>query len=105
MIHLTLLIGQLTGAIAGCLVDHRRRHDLGITGFACFSEEEIDECTLQTSSLTDIYGETCTGDFYTEVEVDKVVFLSQIPMRQFGIFGFGILFFRPISERNGSSLC
>ena len=90
VIHLSLLVGQLSGAVTRCLIDHRRRHNLGVAGSTCLVEEEIDECPLQACSHTDIYGETSTRDLHSKVEVDKVVFLCQLPVGQFSLAIFRI---------------
>ena len=62
VVHLTLLVGQLSRAVSAGSIHYRRRHDLRITGFGGFGEEEVDECALQSCSLTDIDGETGTRD-------------------------------------------
>ena len=85
VVHLALFVGQLTRSVPRSSVHYGRRHDLRVTGFVCLGEEEIDERTLETSTLTDINRETCARDLHTEVEVNEVVFLSEIPVREFGI--------------------
>ena len=82
VIHLSLLVGQLTCAIAGSGIHHRRRHDLGIACVACLVEEEIDQRPLQTCALSLIDGETGTGDLHTQVEINQVILLRQLPVGQ-----------------------
>ena len=69
MIHLSFFVRKLSGAIAGSGVDYCRRHDFGISGFACFIQEEVDKGALKLCSFTFVYRETRTCDFYTQVEV------------------------------------
>ena len=80
VIHLTFLVGQLACAIARCSVNYRRRHYLRVATLAGFVEEEVNECALQTSTFTDVDGETGTRNLHSEVKVDEVVFLGQLPM-------------------------
>ena len=82
VIHLTFLVRQLTSTIARGGVYYCRRHDLRITGLIGFSEEEIDEGSLQLGSLADIDGETCACDLHAEIEVDEVVLLGEFPVGQ-----------------------
>ena len=84
VIHLTLLVRELASAVARCLVDHCRRHDFSISRLVSLSEEEVDERTLQTGTLTDINREASTSDLHTKVEVDEVVFLCKFPVRELG---------------------
>ncbi len=81
VVHLTLLVGQLTRAVTRSGVHHRRRHDLRIAGLVGLSQEEIDQRTLQTSTLSDIDRETGARDLDAQVEIDEVVLLSQFPVR------------------------
>ena len=74
MIHLTFLIRQLTCPVAGSSIDNDWRHYLRIAGFARLVEEEVDECALQARSLSDVDGETGTGDLNAEIEVYQVIF-------------------------------
>ena len=82
MVHLTFLVRQLACAIARGSVDNCRRHDFGISALASLIEEEVDESTLQTCTLTDVYGESCTGNLHAQVEVDEVVLLGEFPVGQ-----------------------
>ena len=82
MVHLSLLIGQLTSAITRSLVDHSWRHNLCIASLTGLVEEEVDERPLQAGSLTDIYRESCTCDLHAQIEVDKIIFLGKIPVGQ-----------------------
>ena len=91
MVHLSFLVWKLTCAVARSSIHHRWRHDFCVARLACFIEEEIDKCTLETSTLTFIYREACARNLHTEVEVDEVVFLGKFPMWQlsFCILGNG----------------
>src|SRR5574344_2223942 len=113
MIHLSFFIGKLTSTISRSFVDNVRWLYLQIATFASFVKEESFECTLETSHLANINRETCTCNFDTEVEIDKVVFLTDIPMAEcilvkvwFNAAFFdnnivvGILAFRNIVVRN-----
>ena len=82
MVHLTFLVRQLTSAVARGSVHYRRRHDLCVATLASLVEEEVDERTLQAGTLADIYRESGTCDLYTQIEVDEVVFLGELPMGQ-----------------------
>ena len=55
-------------------------HDLKIAGFAGFVEEEVDERALQASSITLIDGEASTRDLHTQLEVNEVIVLRQLPV-------------------------
>ncbi len=81
MVHLSFFIRQLACAVPGSLVNDCRRHDFQITGIACLVQEEIDQCPLQTGTLANINRETCTRNLYTQVEVDQIVLLRQLPVR------------------------
>lgn len=85
IVHLSFLVGQLTGTVSGSGVDHRRRHYFRVAGSTGFVKEEVDKRTLQTRSLSDIDGEAGTGNLDAEIEVDKIILLGQFPMRQ-GVF-------------------
>ena len=80
MVHLSFLVGQLARAVARVLVDDVGRLNLGIAGLASLVEEELDEGALQACSLANIYRETGAGNLHTQVKVDEVVFLCQIPV-------------------------
>ena len=69
-------------AVSGCGVDDGRGDDFGVSGSLCLVEEEVDECTLEPCSFSFIYGESGSGDFHAEVEVDEVVFLGKLPVRE-----------------------
>ncbi len=80
VVHLALLVGELSRTVARSLVYYKRWLHLEISGLACLVEEELYEGTLQTRSLAEIYGETGAGNLHAEVEVDDVVLLGQIPV-------------------------
>ena len=82
VIHLTLLVWQLTCATTRILVYYIRRLNLKISALTSLIEEECLESTLEASHLTDIYREAGTGNLHTEVEVNKIVFLQEIPMAE-----------------------
>ncbi len=82
MIHLTLLIGQLTCAVTRSLVHHRWRHDLRVTALASLVQEEVDQCTLQSGALTDVHRESGTSNLHAQIKVDEVVFLGEFPVGQ-----------------------
>ena len=82
MVHLSLLVGQLTSTITAGSIHHRGRHDLLVTGRASLVEEEVDKSTLQTRTKTTIHGETGTGNLHAKVKVNQVVLLAQVPVRQ-----------------------
>ena len=82
VVHLTLLVGQLTRAEARSLIDHDGRLHLLITGLRVAVEEVVDQRTLQTSTLALIDGETGTRELHAQVEVDDVVLAGQLPVGQ-----------------------
>ena len=82
MVHLSLLVGQLTSTITAGSIHHRGRHDLLVTGRACLVQEEVDKSTLQTGTKATVNRETCTGNLHTQVKVYQVVFLAQFPVWQ-----------------------
>ncbi len=84
VVHLTFLVGQLAGTVAGSGVHHGGGHQFGIAGFPCLIEEEIDKSALQTGALADVYRKTGTGDFHTEVEVYQIVFFGKLPVGKLG---------------------
>ena len=97
VVHLTLLVGQLTRAVTAGLVHHCWGHYLLVSSSTSLVEEEVDECSLQAGSPTAIYGESCTSDLHAQVEVDEVIFLGELPVGQ----GIGDAQFRvyiPISN-------
>ena len=82
VIHLSLFVGQLSSTQSRCLVDQQRRLNLQVAALACLVEEESLKGALKACHLTYIYRESRTGDFHTEVEIHKVVFLAQVPMAE-----------------------
>ena len=95
MIHLPFLVRQLSRAVAGSGVHHCGRHYFRIAGFACFVQEEVDECALQLCAFAFVYGEAGTGNLDTQVKVYQVIFLGQFPVGQgvFGQLGFHTTYF------------
>ena len=85
VVHLALLIGQLACAVARILVHNRWRHDLLVAGLASLGEEEVDEGALQTGTQTAVNREAGTGNLYTQIEVDQVQVLGNLPVWQLGI--------------------
>ena len=98
MIHLPLLVGQLTRAVARSLVHHRRRHDFGVAGGICLIEEELDESTLHAGTLADVNRETGAGDFHTKVEINQVILLGKFPVRHLSLVVNSIVL--PFSHRS-----
>ena len=82
VVHLTLLVWQLTCAATGILVYYVWRLNLQVSALAGLIEEECLESTLEASHLADIYRETGTCDLHTEVEVNEVVLLEKIPVAE-----------------------
>ena len=82
MIHLSFLVRQLTRAVAGSCIHHRRRHNLGIATLTGLVEEEVDERTLQAGTLSDIDGESSSRNLNTQIEVYQIIFLGQFPVGQ-----------------------
>ena len=75
VVHLTFFVRQLACAVTRSGIHYRRRHDLCVTGFVSLGEEEIDQRSLQTRTLTDINGEARAADLDTQVKINQVVFL------------------------------
>ena len=90
VVHLALLVGQLSCAVTRCGVNYGRRHDLSVTGLVSLGQEEIDECALQLCTFSYIYGESCACYLYTQVKVNQVVLLGQFPMRNLGVGVLGV---------------
>ena len=82
MIHLTLLVGQLTRTVAGSRIDHRRRHHLQITGCPGLIQEEIDQGTLQAGTHSFVNRETGTCNLDSQIEVNQIILLGQFPVGQ-----------------------
>jgi len=61
VVHLSLLVGQLTRAETGCLVDHQRGHHFGITGRCVVVEEKSDQCALQCGALAFVNRKSGSG--------------------------------------------
>ncbi len=90
MVHLSLLVGQLAGAVARGGVDHRGRHHFHVARGTGLVEEEVDEGALQAGTLALVDGEARAGNLHAQVEVDDVILLGQFPVGQ-GVFGQGRL--------------
>ena len=82
VVHLSLFVRQLAGAVGGILVHHIGRLDFHETGGCGLVEEEVDEGALQTGAFAFIDGEAGAGDLGAELEVDDVVFLHEFPVRE-----------------------
>ena len=80
VVHLPFLVGELTRAVARVFVDDVGRLYLEVTSFTSIVEEEVDECALQASSITLIDGEASTRDLHTQLEVNEVIVLRQLPV-------------------------
>ena len=86
VVHLALLIGELARAETGSGVDHHRGLDLLVAGRGVAVEEEVDQRPLELGALALVDRETGTRDLDAQVEVDDVVLLGELPVRQ-GPFG------------------
>ena len=62
MIHLALLVGQLSCAVPRSLVHHEGWLYLNVTGLPGLVEEELYQRALQTGALAYVEGETGAGD-------------------------------------------
>ena len=82
VVHLSLLVGQLSRAESRRLVDHHGRFNLLVARAGVVVEEVVDQRTLQAGSLALVNGKSRSGEFYAQVEIDDVVFLGQLPVRQ-----------------------
>ena len=82
MVHLSLLVGQLSRAESRRLVDHHGRFNLLVARAGVVVEEVVDQRTLQAGALALVNGKSRSGEFYAQVEIDDVVFLGQLPVRQ-----------------------
>ena len=60
----------------------RSPSDLDLKWYIPSIQEEVDKGTLKLCAFTFVYRETCTCDFYTQIEINQVVFFSQFPMRK-----------------------
>ncbi len=65
VIHLTLLVGELSGAVARSLVDHVGGLNLKITGFGSLIEEKLYQSALQFGALPFVDRETGAGDLHS----------------------------------------
>ncbi len=82
MVHLSLLVGQLTRSVARCLVHYVGRLHLQIAALACLLKEERFECALQTRHLSNVERETGARNLYAHVEVNEVVLAAKVPVAQ-----------------------
>lgn len=82
MIHLTLFVWQLTCAATRILIYYIRRLNLEVSTLASFIQEESLKRTLETGHLADIYWEASSSNLHTEVEVNEVVLLQEIPVAE-----------------------
>ena len=93
MIHLSFFIRQLSCSETGIFIDKDGRLYFFITGFDCFIEEKINECTLESCTFSLVNRKTCAGKFYTQFKIDDIILCSKLPMwkcicRQFRNFTF-----------------
>ena len=86
VVHLSLLVGQLSGTESRSLVYHDRGLYFEVSCTGVVFEEEVDQGTLQTGTLAFVDGESRSGQFDAQVEIDQIVFAGQFPMRK-GIVG------------------
>ena len=82
MVHLSLLVGELSGAVARGLVDDVRGLYLQVAGLRSTVQEELNQGALQLGAFADVDGEACAGNLYAKVEVNQVVFFCEFPVRQ-----------------------
>ena len=82
MVHLALLVRQLPRTVTAGRIHNRRRHNLLVTGLAGFRQEKVDQGALQLGTFSAIYGETGSGNLYTQIEIYQVIFLGQFPVRE-----------------------
>ena len=82
MVHLSLLVGQLSGSETRCLVHHNGRHHLIIAGCRVAVQKERNECALQRGALAFIDGESRSCKFDAQFEIYDIVLGRQFPMRQ-----------------------
>ena len=80
MVHLPLLVGELSCAVARVLIDHIGGLYLQVTCRTGVVEEEVDEGTLESCTIALVDGEARTGDLHTELEVDEVIALGELPV-------------------------
>ena len=82
MVHLSLLVGQLTCTETGSFVHHNRRFHFKIACLGVDVQEIVDESPLQPGSLAFVNRETGTGELHSKVEVDDVELLGEFPVRK-----------------------
>ena len=82
VVHLPLLVGELSRAEARSLVDHHGRLHFEVAGRCVAVEEIVDQRALQPCALALVDGESRAGELHAQVEVDDVVLAGQLPVGQ-----------------------
>ena len=82
IVHLGLLVRQLTGTETGSGVDHDRRLHLLVAGGGVDVKEEVDEGPLEFRALALIDRKTGSGELHSKVEIYDVIFLGKLPVRE-----------------------
>ena len=77
MIHLSLLVRQLTGAVARRLIDNIGRLYLKIARLACLVKEKLYQCTLKARALAGVHRKSRSRYFDTQVKVYQAVFFAR----------------------------
>ena len=81
-VHLSFLVGQLTGAEAGIGVDHIRRLVFEITGIRILFQEPGDQRALDLRTLALIDGETRARELHAQVKINDIEILDEFPVRK-----------------------
>ena len=81
MVHLPFLIRELPGTDARSLIDDDGRLDFLKASSNGLIEKEVNEGTLQAGTLLFVYRETCPCYLHTQLKVDDVIVLDELPVR------------------------
>ncbi len=82
VVHLPLLVGQLSRAEARGLVHHHGGLDLAVARRRVVVEEIVDQRALEPGALALVDGESGSGELHAQIEVDDVVLAGQLPVGQ-----------------------
>ena len=91
MVHLSFLVGQLSGAKARSFIDEKGGLYFLVTLLTGLVEEKIDQRPLQAGTLPPVNRESGPGKFYSELKIDEIIFGCQLPVRQCPLFKAGDL--------------
>ena len=80
MVHLPFLVGELTCTVARIFIDDVGWLHLKVARLTGIVEEEVHQCTLESSAIPLVDREACTRDLHTKFEVDKVIDLGKFPV-------------------------